>query len=538
MNFLNLLLILFITQLYAYAENLTQMQERKKEITFCADPDWMPLESIKNSKLEGLNKEFIEIAQKSLGIPFRLVPTATWSESIENVKTHKCDILSLVSPTDERKQYLNFTEPHLNLPQVIVTQMDKPTVIDIAILEDKTVACVKNYAIIDMIKKKYKNLKIVEVENVHDGLQMVSEGKVYGFADTSIVIGYYIQNEFYTNLKISASFDEKMDLGFGVWSSDKELYSALQKVVRGISNEQKQAIMKKWFSVKYEKGFDYNLFLEMMVFFVLLLAFFVYRHYELKKVNKKLKSAYDQETQNSRDKDQIIFNQRKLAAMDEVLANIAHQWRQPLSQVNSAVLIIDDRMYEKNFKDDVIEEKLLEIESLTKYMSKTIDDFKNLFDGEGKKERFSIKDLIDKSVYIIKGTLLGLNIRVENRSNKSFMYYGFPNELEQVILVILNNAKDVLVSKNIQEPKIIVDVKKVANTYHVQVEDNGGGINPLIMNKIFDPYFTTKYKSQGTGLGLYISQMIIKERMNAELIASNTEVGACFTIILKDADAK
>ncbi len=281
-----------------------------------------------------------------------------------------------------------------------------------------------------------------------------------------------------------------------------------------------------------------HIFFELIIFSIFLLLFLVYRHYELKKLNKKLKDAFEEEAQNSRDKDQIIFNQKRLAAMDEVLANIAHQWRQPLSQVNSAVLIIDDKMYEKNFKDDVIEEKLLEIESLTKYMSKTIDDFKNFFDGQRKKEHFSIKDLIDKSIYIIKGTLLANNIQVENRADNKFMYYGFPNELEQVMLVILNNAKDALISRAIQYPKISVDVEKVVDVYCIKIEDNAGGIDESIINKIFDPYFTTKYKSQGTGLGLYISQMIIKERMNAELIVENSKIGACFTIILRNTDEK
>ncbi|MFA6197268.1 MAG: ABC transporter substrate-binding protein [Sulfurimonas sp.] len=511
--------------------------EKKKEITMCADPDWMPFEAIENGEVVGLNKEFIQIAQEKLGVEFKLIPTKTWSDSIEYVKTNKCDILSLVSPTNERKTYLNFTDPHLKVPQVIVTQMDKPTIIDISILEDKTIACVKNYSIIDMIKQKYKNIKIVEVKNVQDGLEMVSEGKVFGFADTSIAIGYYIQNGFFTNLKISASFDEKVSLGFGIRSDDALLYAVLQKVVLSISEEQKQSIMKKWFSIKQEVGFDYSLFLKMIAFFAFFSLFFIYRQYELKKLNNKLQKSFEEERINSRDKDQLIFNQKKLAAMDEVLENIAHQWRQPLSQINSSVLVIDDRMYEKNFKDDVIEEKLLEIESLTQYMSKTINDFKNFFDGQSKMEKYSLKDLIDKSVYIIRGSLLSFNIKVEVMADKKCMHYGFPNELEQVILVILNNAKDVLVSRSIQYPMIRVEVEKIEHDYHIRIEDNGGGIDESIIHKIFDPYFTTKYKSQGTGLGLYISQMIIKERMNAELIVNNTKIGACFTIIFKDENA-
>lgn len=283
----------------------------------------------------------------------------------------------------------------------------------------------------------------------------------------------------------------------------------------------------------HEEVINQNFFIETTILFAFIIMFFIYRHYELKKINKQLQKHYDDEVINSKEASKIIFNEKKFAAMDEVLKNIAHQWRQPLSQVNSAVLVIDDRMYEKDFKDDVVEEKLLEIESLTKYMSKTIDDFKSFFNENKKQEKFFIKDLIDKSIYIIKGTLLTYNIEVENRADKKFMYHGYPNELEQVILVILNNAKDVLVSRSIQSPKIIVDVLNVKDSFHINIKDNGGGIDEAVMDKIFDPYFTTKYKSQGTGLGLYFSKIIVQDRMNAELSVQNTKSGACFTIVLK-----
>lgn len=282
-----------------------------------------------------------------------------------------------------------------------------------------------------------------------------------------------------------------------------------------------------------EDALSHDSSFDIAAFFVLIILFLTYRHFELKKINKEIEDRYADEAKSSKDKSEMIFNQKKFAAMDEVLKNIAHQWRQPLSQINSAVLVIDDRMYEKDFKDDVVEEKLLEIESLTKYMSKTIDDFKSFFNENKEKEKFSIKDLIDKSIYIIKGTLLIHNINVENRVDRNFIYSGYPNELEQVILVILNNAKDVLVSRNIESPKITIDVLKSKESYQISIKDNGGGIEEEVMDKIFDPYFTTKYKSQGTGLGLYFSKIIAQDRMNARLSASNTKTGACFTITLK-----
>lgn len=230
----------------------------------------------------------------------------------------------------------------------------------------------------------------------------------------------------------------------------------------------------------------------------------------------------------------MLFEQSKFISMGEMMENIAHQWRQPLSQINSSVLVIDDVLHEKNFKDSVIEEKLLEIESLTKYMSNTINDFKNFFDQNKKYETFSIQELVEKSVYIVKGTFKAHNIEIRNDIEGRYEYLGAQNELQQVIVVILNNAKDAFLSRNISDPKVSIDVRSISKEYHISICDNAGGIDENIMDKIFNPYFTTKHKSQGTGLGLYISKKIIEQNMYGRLEVNNTKNGACFNIILKE----
>lgn len=322
-----------------FSQQEKEYLQRKKEITLCADPDWMPFEAIKEGEVVGLNKEFIQIAQESLGIPFKLVATKTWSESLEYVQTKRCDILSLVSQTDAREKYLNFTTPHLEVPQVIVTKMDKPSILDIGILEDQTIACVKNYSIIDMIKQKYKNIKIVEVENIQEGLDLVRNDKVFGFADTSIAIGYYIQNGFFTDLKISASFDEKVSLGFGIPKENLILYGLLEKVVQNISEERKHDIMKKWFFIKQEVGFDYSLFWKMIAVFVFLLAFFLYRDYELKKLNKKLQNFATTDSLTG------LVNRRQFNDTLHTEFSRAVRERAPIS-----VLMLDIDMF-KNYND-------------------------------------------------------------------------------------------------------------------------------------------------------------------------------------------
>jgi C4-dicarboxylate-specific signal transduction histidine kinase len=167
-------------------------------------------------------------------------------------------------------------------------------------------------------------------------------------------------------------------------------------------------------------------------------------------------------------------------------------------------------------------------------MSKTIDDFKDFFSKNKNKETFYVQELIEKSVYIVKGTLKANNIEIQINADKNITCHGYANELQQVIVVILNNAKDMFISRNIFKPKIEIDVKKFDENLEIIICDNAGGISPSIVDKIFEPYFTTKHKSQGTGLGLYISKMIIEESMGGLLYVTPLKQGTCFHIDLKD----
>ncbi|MCD6259620.1 MAG: HAMP domain-containing histidine kinase [Helicobacteraceae bacterium] len=286
-------------------------------------------------------------------------------------------------------------------------------------------------------------------------------------------------------------------------------------------------------SLKKKVLIVFEVLLLAFTFVLLALFFFIYKNHKLKIQCHALEKKIDQELQETQAKTRILHHQNKLISMSEMMENIAHQWRQPLSQINSAVLVIDDLLYDKKVKDSVIEEKLLEVESLTKYMSKTIDDFKDFFNQNKAKEYFNLQDLVEKSIYIVRGTLKSHNIEIQSEVKKSIQCYGYPSELQQVVVVILNNAKDMFLSRNIFRPKIHIDVEQKEQEIQINICDNGGGIDEKIREKIFEPYFTTKHKSQGTGLGLYISKMIIEESMDGSLEVSVNKHGACFHIRIK-----
>jgi PAS domain S-box-containing protein len=253
----------------------------------------------------------------------------------------------------------------------------------------------------------------------------------------------------------------------------------------------------------------------------------------LENLNMTLEERIKDEIAKNAKHQLLLMQQNRLAQMGEMIENIAHQWRQPLSQINSIVLLMDVTLKKEQLKDaQSIEEKLLEIESLTQYMSKTIDDFKNFFNPEKQEREFYFYDLVQNTLYILKGAFETHFIAVKCDVDKNYKCYGYPEELEQVLLTILNNAKDAFLSSQQREPLVQIAVKILQEGCYIRIEDNAGGIQEEHLDKVFEPYFSTKHKSQGTGLGLYMAKMIVEDGLGGTLSVCNTQEGACFEIVL------
>ena len=233
--------------------------------------------------------------------------------------------------------------------------------------------------------------------------------------------------------------------------------------------------------------------------------------------------------------EQILIQQSKLAAMGEMIGNIAHQWRQPLAQISAIHMnmkvTFDFNKFDKNYLND----KIKEANKLTSYMSQTIDDFQNFFKPQGEKEIFSIEQACKDAYNIIDSSLKYHNIEIDFDLKEDTNILGYKNEFSQVILNILSNAKDVLIERKIKNPKINVEIKNGDKYSIVKISDNAGGVKNDIIDKIFDPYFTTRHKTQGSGIGLYMAKNIIERNMLGFINVKNIENGALFTIkVLKN----
>lgn len=259
---------------------------------------------------------------------------------------------------------------------------------------------------------------------------------------------------------------------------------------------------------------------------------------ELKDFNTNLKTMVKEETSKNKEKEKQLIMQSKLAQLGEMIAIIAHQWRQPLAAISSSVIDLQMKLILN--KDDkhllnYVENHLTDIEYITHNLTETINDFKNFYKPSKSPTKSLMNSIIDKSYSIIKKYFNSHHIKVELDYNSSNKMSVFENELIQVYLNILQNSRENFLGKNTLNPKIIISTQDQKDSVLVSITDNGGGCDEKILSKIFEPYFSTKYEKNGTGLGLYMSLKIIKEHHNGTINAHNTSDGICFTIILNDA---
>ncbi len=235
------------------------------------------------------------------------------------------------------------------------------------------------------------------------------------------------------------------------------------------------------------------------------------------------------------EKQRLLFlQQSRLAQMGELIGMIAHQWRQPLNIIGLSITKIEMESMLGILDDAKLEKIMQNINTQVQYMSQTIDDFREFFHQDKELQKMNLRALLQESVDLLRDLFRSKKISITNEVDETLAVDIFPNEFKQVILNILNNAKDALLEHPQESRKILITARQNEGKTTVFISDNGGGIDPKIIDKIFDPYFTTKFESQGTGLGLYISKLIIEEHLHGTIKAENNPDGASFLIELPE----
>ena len=253
---------------------------------------------------------------------------------------------------------------------------------------------------------------------------------------------------------------------------------------------------------------------------------------ELEELNQSLEEKVQEEIEKNREKEQLLVQKSKFIALGEMISNIAHQWRQPLSELSSILMFIKFKYSINALDSETMQKKSQEADRVLEYMSHTIDDFRNFFMPKKEKEEFNLRKEIQLVMNIISSTLDNYNIKVEMNIDENIKIITYLNEYKQVVLNILSNAKDILIDKNLKNPLIKITVNEDKNYVILNIEDNGGGVLVEPKGKIFEPYFTTKEDSNGTGIGLYMSKIIVEKNMKGKLRVKNVNDGAQFSIYI------
>ena len=463
-----LFLLLFITVFTQAGGTIHLSQEEqdyltnKKEITVCTNPKGLPLFAYENGKHIGILVEIMYLIEKKLPVPIRFIPVNSWKECIELNREKKVDISTVILTSPNKHKHLLPSHTIIDGAIGIATKIEEPLFNHPEEMKDKKVALLHGQTSINyFVRQKFPNLNIVMVNSIEEGLMMVAKGKVYGYVDETFTLAYYILKLHSNELKIMERINKTPIHGsLGIRKDEPQLLNIMNKVIDSIDEQEVRDIIHEWISVRVEKDFDYVLLMQIVLFFLVVLLVSLYwvrkllkevgkrkkAEQALKKFNDNLEKDISSKIQEIHYKDAMLRERTKLAAMGEMIGAIAHQWRRPLSTLHINIEMLEQDYMEgkidKEFLDNYIEKN----SDIIQYMSKTINDFQDFYKINKEKEFFDVMKKIE-SVLDLQISQLeqnGINLIKEG---ETFTVFGYPSEFQQVILNLINNAKDALMEK-------------------------------------------------------------------------------------------
>ncbi|WP_428024032.1 ABC transporter substrate-binding protein [Arcobacter sp.] len=525
----------------------------------CVIPNIKPYSYFENNDFKGFISDYFKIIEEKTGIEFEVIKRDSFKDSLSAFKNKQCDIHTALTKTEDRLKFANFTKSHVNIPFILISKQDFPFIESLSTLKNKKIGIMSSYNISKKLKEKYPNIEFIDVKSLDEGIKKVTNKQLDGHIDLLYTSLYKLYENNNTKLKVSNKLDIDVDLAVAVRNDNEKLFEIINKAVNDIDEKKIDELLKSWVNVEYKKNTDYTLLWIILALAGIIFLALLYRQKilnkmnislnkivkekteELVKINSNLEQRIKEEVEENLRKDMLLQRQAKMASMGEMLENIAHQWRQPLSVISTGASGIRIKKEINDLDDKFLFDTLESIINSSTYLSQTIDDFRYFFKPDKEKRRFCIKDCFEKSLNILSSKFNNKNIKIIKNINK-FDVLGHQSELIQVFINILNNAKDALEQSQYEKKLIFVDILKLENKILIKIKDNAGGIDLKPLDKIFEPYFTTKHKSQGTGIGLYMVDQIISKHMNGLIEVSNIKYtyeqakykGALFTITLYD----
>ena len=530
--------------------NLTKNEQEYlnsiENISMCYNTTITPYTMIENGKPVGVSVDYLNKIEKKINKKFNFVYSNSIKQQFEMLYNKECVTVPVIQTSPQAVPFVQSTISAGKDNLVLITRIDEPYIFNMDKINNKKIGINKDYIhLTTYLDKNHPQIKYIKIDG--HGLLEVEKGELFGVIGTSITMNYELTKKFKNSLKVMTDYPNSyIEGGIGVHIDEPILLSILNKAVASIDTVQQDDVFDKWINVKYTKVIDYTLVWQIIIISLVLIGFTLFWNSrlkkeiqktkllqtELKELNDTLEERIKEEVEKNKKHQIIMMQQSRHAQMGEMISMIAHQWRHPL---NSLSLIIQNTIFKYKMgklDDDLIIKFDKDSSKQIKQMSNTISDFRNFFKPEKQSTEFNISDSIYHAINIVDTILKSENINLELNINKKLKLNGYPSELGQVIVNILTNAKDALVSKNINNKTIKLSLSSINKKIIISIKDNAGGIDKEIIDKIFDPYFSTKYEKNGTGLGLYMSKIIIEDHMKGTLTVQNNTDGVEFEILL------
>lgn len=252
----------------------------------------------------------------------------------------------------------------------------------------------------------------------------------------------------------------------------------------------------------------------------------------LEELNRTLERRVREEVEKNREKDRLMIMQGRLATMGQMIGSLAHQWRQPLNFIGLILQDIKSAHEHGDLTPEYLDAGVREGMDVINRMSRTINDFRTFFQPDLEQQRFSVNSMIASAVSLVEASFRNNAIALQVFTDEEITVEGYPHEYSQVILIVLNNAKDALVERAVREPAVSVRLGTEGNRSAVTITDNAGGIPEDLLDRIFDPFFSTKEAGKDSGIGLFIAKTLIEKNMSGRLMVKNVEGGTEFSIVV------
>ena len=499
------------------------------ELNICSQNNIAPIEFWENGKIKGLSVDVLKHINKKLKLKLNYIKVDSFKKALDYIKSYKCDLILTRENDFQSSKIIRNTNSIFNFDLAIITKKDIPVVENLHSILNNTIAVKKDSVFSQRIKQIYPNISIIEAANEHSIFNMITNNEAYFTLSPQIIASYYLSKYAINDLYISRYTNIPYLVNMAVNKENRALLSILNKHLNNIETKQKDEILKRWITKPIEEAFDYSFIWKLFIFILFLGLILIYRQKILNKYNTKLEIKVKEEIRKNELKTKQLIQQSKLAQMGELINMIAHQWRQPLTSISATTnnLLFKHYMDKSITKDEQINELLLIID-YSQYMSKTINDFQNLYQKDKIKEISTLEKIVDRSLSIITPSFKDIEIKKNFKAYKEIDTY--PSELNQVILNILKNSEDALKRNKIKKPKIIITTNKINKYLYLDIEDNALGIKEENIKKIFEPYFSTKQSKEGSGLGLYMSKTIVENNCGGKLNVKNIKDGVVFRI--------